>query len=138
MAVKLRLARRGRKKLPIYDIIAADTRAPRDGRFIEKLGSYSPHTHPAITAIKEEKAIYWLLQGAQPTNTVRNMLSSQGILLKKHLQIGVEKGSITQEEADQRWQVWQQTRTSNLGAPNKKHSPKAQNTSNKASHLAKD
>ena len=103
MAVKIRLTRRGRKKLALYDIIAADARAARDGRFLEKLGNYNPHTHPATILLKEEKILQWLSHGAQPTHTVRNILSSQGILLRRHLQVGVSKGAIVQEEADKRW-----------------------------------
>ena len=110
MAVKIRLARRGRKKLALYDIVVADARAPRDGRFIEKLGNYNPNTLPATMRLKEGSALQWLLKGAQPTNTVRTILSSQGILLKKHLQLGVEKGAITQEIADKKLEAWKQGR----------------------------
>ena len=108
MAVKIRLARRGRKKLAFYDIVVADARAPRDGRFIAKLGNYNPNTAPATILLNQTDALQWLLQGAQPTNTVRTILSSQGVLLKKHLQAGVNKGAITQEEADKKWAAWQQ------------------------------
>ena len=111
MSVKIRLTRRGRKKLALYDIIAADARTPRDGRFLEKLGNYNPHTHPATILLKEEKILQWLSHGAQPTHTVRNILSSQGILLRRHLQVGVSKGAIVQEEADKRWEAWRQART---------------------------
>lgn len=106
MAVKIRLARRGRKKLAIYDVVVADARAPRDGRFIEKLGRYNPNTNPASIEINEEKALDWVLKGAKPTDTVRAMLSYRGIMLKKHLQIGVQKGAITQEEADKKFEEW--------------------------------
>lgn len=106
MAVKIRLARRGRKKLAIYDVVVADARAPRDGRFIEKLGIYNPNTNPAMIDIREDKALDWLLKGAKPTDTVRAMLSYRGIMLKKHLQIGVNKGAITQDEADKRFNAW--------------------------------
>lgn len=106
MAVKIRLARRGRKKLAIYDVVVADARAPRDGRFIEKLGIYNPNTNPASIDIREDKALDWLLKGAKPTDTVRAMLSYRGIMLKKHLQIGVNKGAISQEEADKRFNEW--------------------------------
>ncbi|WPP53608.1 30S ribosomal protein S16 [Catalinimonas niigatensis] len=106
MAVKIRLARRGRKKLAIYDVVVADARAPRDGRFIEKLGIYNPNTTPAMIDIREDKALDWLLKGAKPTDTVRAMLSYRGVMLKKHLQIGVNKGAITQEEADKRFNDW--------------------------------
>ncbi|WKN33235.1 30S ribosomal protein S16 [Porifericola rhodea] len=106
MAVKIRLARRGRKKLAIYDVVVADARAPRDGRFIEKLGVYNPNTNPATIDIREDKALDWLLKGAKPTDTVRAMLSYRGVMLKKHLQVGVNKGAITQEEADKRFNDW--------------------------------
>jgi small subunit ribosomal protein S16 len=106
MAVKIRLARRGRKKLAIYDIVAADSRAPRDGRFIEKLGQYNPNTSPATVTLKEDRALYWMMVGAQPTDTAKKILSVKGVLMKKHLQIGVEKGAITQETADARFDVW--------------------------------
>lgn len=115
MAVKIRLKRRGRKKLALYDIVVADARAPRDGRFIEKLGNYNPHTHPATIVLAEDSALRWLLNGAQPTHTVRNLLSRQGMLLRKHLQVGVHKGAITQEDADKKWEAWKQDQES--GAP---------------------
>ena len=106
MAVKIRLARRGRKKLAIYDVVVADARAPRDGRFIEKLGIYNPNSNPATIDIREDKALDWLLKGAKPTDTVRAILSYRGVMLKKHLQIGVNKGALTQEEADKRFSDW--------------------------------
>nr|WP_026235622.1 30S ribosomal protein S16 [Echinicola pacifica] len=106
MAVKIRLARRGRKRMAIYDVVVADARAPRDGRFIEKIGSYNPNTDPASININNERALQWLLNGAQPTDTVKAMLSYRGVLLKKHLQIGVLKGAITQEDADKKFQTW--------------------------------
>ncbi|MDO9553674.1 MAG: 30S ribosomal protein S16 [Rhodonellum sp.] len=106
MAVKIRLARRGRKKLAIYDVVVADARAPRDGRFIEKIGTYNPNSDPASININNERALKWLLNGAQPTDTVKAMLSYRGVMLKKHLQIGVLKGAITQEQADEKFQVW--------------------------------
>jgi small subunit ribosomal protein S16 len=104
--VKIRLAKRGRKKLALYDIVVANQRAPRDGRFIEKLGNYNPNTTPAAVVLQEEKILQWLSDGAQPTDTVKSILSSQGLLLKKHLQLGVKKGAITQEEADKKIQAW--------------------------------
>ena len=106
MAVKIRLSRRGRKKLAIYDVVVADVRAPRDGRFIEKIGRYNPNTDPATIDLNEERAFYWVMNGAQPTDTVRAMLSYRGLLLKKHLQIGVNKGALTQEEADKKFNEW--------------------------------
>ncbi len=106
MPVKIRLARRGRKKLALYDIVVADSKAPRDGRFIEKLGIYNPNTHPAIVKFDEERALYWVLTGAQPTDTARTLLSDKGIMLKKHLQVGVNKGAITQDQADKKFNEW--------------------------------
>lgn len=106
MAVKIRLARRGRKKMAIYDVVVADSRAPRDGRFIEKIGTYNPNTDPASININNDRALKWLLNGAQPTDTVKAMLSYRGVLLRKHLQIGVLKGAVTQEDADKRFEDW--------------------------------
>ncbi len=108
MAVKIRLTRRGRKKLALYDVVVADARAPRDGRFIEKLGTYNPNTNPATIVLNEEKAFQWVMNGAQPTDTVRAMLSYRGVLYRKHLQIGVVKGAITQEQADAKFNDWKQ------------------------------
>ncbi len=110
MAVKIRLARRGRKKLAMYDLVVADARAPRDGRFIEKLGTYNPNTNPASIVLNDDKALDWVLKGAQPTDTVRAMLSYRGIMLKKHLQIGVNKGALTQEEADAKFNEWKESK----------------------------
>ncbi|MGI4819780.1 MAG: 30S ribosomal protein S16 [Janthinobacterium lividum] len=106
MAVKIRLARRGRKKAATYDIVVADARAPRDGRFIEKLGTYNPNTNPATINYDGDRAFYWVMNGAQPTETVRAMLAYRGVLLRRHLQLGVTKGALTQDVADQRYQDW--------------------------------
>ena len=106
MAVKIRLTRRGRKKLSLFNIVIADTRSPRDGKFIEKIGNYNPNTNPATITIDEEKALKWLLDGAIPTETVKAILSYKGILLRKHLQLGVLKKAISQEEADKRHDKW--------------------------------
>ena len=106
MSVKIRLARRGRKKQAIYDVVVADSRAPRDGRFIEKIGSYNPNTDPASISIDSDKAFDWVMKGAQPTDTVRAMLSYRGVMFRKHLQIGVNKGAITQEDADKKLEAW--------------------------------
>ncbi|WP_266366940.1 30S ribosomal protein S16 [Tellurirhabdus rosea] len=108
MAVKIRLSRRGRKKLAMYDIVIADARAPRDGRFIEKVGSYNPNTDPATVVLKADRAVDWLLKGAQPTDTTRSILSHEGVMLKKHLQVGVLKGAISQEQADAKFDAWKQ------------------------------
>jgi len=106
MSVKIRLARRGRKKQALYDVVVADSRAPRDGRFIEKIGTYNPNTDPASIDINSDKAFDWVMKGAQPTDTVRAMLSYRGVMFRKHLQIGVNKGAITQEEADKKLEAW--------------------------------
>jgi small subunit ribosomal protein S16 len=106
MAVKIRLARRGRKKKAIYDIVIADARAPRDGRFIEKIGQYDPNSTPAGVMLRNERALHWLMVGAQPTDTTRKILSVEGAMLQKHLQVGVVKGAITQEVADERYNKW--------------------------------
>ncbi|HCZ34669.1 MAG TPA: 30S ribosomal protein S16, partial [Cytophagales bacterium] len=106
MAVKIRLARRGRKKLSLYDVVVADSRSPRDGKFIEKIGPYNPLTVPASIILDDNKAFDWLMKGAQPSDTVRAMLSYRGIMLRRHLQLGVAKGAITQEQADSKLTEW--------------------------------
>ena len=114
--VKIRLARRGRKKLAMYDVVVADARAPRDGRFIEKIGTYNPLTVPATIDLNDEKAFKWLMNGAQPSDTVKAMLSYRGIMLKKHLQIGVIKGALTQEQADNKLAEWIKSKEATIEA----------------------
>lgn len=106
MATKIRLQRFGRRGYPFYRIVIADSRAPRDGKFIERIGSYNPNTNPATIDLKFDRALYWLKVGAQPSDTVRRILSREGVLLKKHLDGGVAKGAFTQEVADQRFESW--------------------------------
>lgn len=106
MATKIRLQRHGRKGYAFYHIVIADSRAPRDGKFIERVGSYNPNTNPATINLDFERALYWLQVGAQPTDTVRNILSAQGVLLKKHLLGGVKKGAFSLEEAEKRFNAW--------------------------------
>lgn len=106
MAVKIRLARRGRKKLAKFDVVVTDSRSPRDGKFIEKIGTYDPLTIPATIKLDEDKAFSWLMNGAQPSDTVKAMLSYRGVMLKRHLQIGVVKGALTQEQADAKLAAW--------------------------------
>jgi small subunit ribosomal protein S16 len=106
MATRIRLARRGRKKAARFEIVIADSRAPRDGKFIEKIGTYNPQTVPATIVIDDEKAMHWLMVGAQPSETVRRMLHYKGLMFRKHLQLGVNKGAITQESADQKMADW--------------------------------
>jgi small subunit ribosomal protein S16 len=114
MSVKIRLARRGRRKLARYDVVVADSRAPRDGKFIEKIGTYDPFTNPATIDLNEEKAFGWLMNGAQPSDTVKAMLSYRGVMLKKHLQIGVVKGAITQEQADAKLAEWKKAKDTKI------------------------
>ena len=106
MATKLRLQRRGRKNYPFYQIIVADSRAPRDGKYIERIGSYNPNTNPATITLDFDRALYWLQTGAQPTDTVRNILSNEGVLMKKHLLGGVTKGAFDEAEAERRFEAW--------------------------------
>lgn len=106
MPVKIRLTRRGRRNLAIYDIVVADSKSPRDGKFIEKLGTFNPLVNPAQVVLNDDKTLSWVLNGAQPTDTVRNLLSERGIMLKKHLQVGVLKGAITQDKADKQFEEW--------------------------------
>lgn len=108
MAVKIRLARNGKKNYAFFHIVVADSRAPRDGRFIERIGSYNPNTNPATIELDNDKALQWLFNGAQPTETCRRILSYKGVMLRKHLQEGVKKGALTQEVADQKWNAWLQ------------------------------
>ena len=106
MAVKIRLARHGKKGFAFYHIVAADSRAPRDGKFIEKLGTYNPNTNPATINLDFEKALGWLQKGAQPTDTCRAILSYKGVLYKKHLLGGVAKGAFSETEAEARFNKW--------------------------------
>jgi small subunit ribosomal protein S16 len=106
MATKLRLQRFGRKGYAYYQIVVADSRAPRDGKFIERIGSYNPNTNPATVDLKFERALYWLQVGAQPTDTVRSIFSHQGVLLKNHLLGGVKKGAFDEATAEQKFEAW--------------------------------
>lgn len=106
MPAKIRLQRHGKKGQPFYHIVIADGRAPRDGRFIEKIGTYNPVTVPAEINLNFDKALDWVNKGAQPTDTVRSILSQKGVMLKKHLMIGVKKGAMTAEQAEVKFQTW--------------------------------
>ena len=116
MAVKIRLQRHGKKNFAFFHIVVADSRAPRDGRFIEQIGSYNPNTNPATIVLNSEKALAWLNVGAQPTLVARRILSYEGVLLRKHLQGGVAKGAITQEQADQKFDAWKAQRDAKINA----------------------
>lgn len=106
MATKIRLARHGRKDYAFYHIVVADSRSPRDGKIIERIGSYNPNTNPATVDLKFDRALYWVGVGAQPTDTARNILSGEGVMLMKHLNGGVAKGAFSQEEAQKRFDAW--------------------------------
>lgn len=106
MPAKIRLQRHGRKRFAFYHIVVADGRAPRDGRFIERIGSYNPNTNPATIDLDFDKALDWLTKGAQPTDTVRAILSYKGVLYKKHLLGGVAKGAFDEDEAERRFEAW--------------------------------
>lgn len=106
MPAKIRLQRHGRKRYAYYHIVIADSRAPRDGRNIERIGSYNPNTNPATIELDFDKAIDWLTKGAQPTDTVRAILSYKGVMYKKHLLGGVAKGAFTAEEAETKFEAW--------------------------------
>jgi small subunit ribosomal protein S16 len=106
MPAKIRLTRQGRKARPYYHIVVADSRAPRDGRFIQRLGSYDPLTNPATIELDFNSALDWLQKGAQPTDTCRAILSQKGVMMKNHLMNGVKKGAFTTEIAEQRFEAW--------------------------------
>ena len=116
MATKIRLQRHGHKDYAFYPIVIADSRAPRDGRFIERIGSYNPNTNPATISLNFERALYWINVGAIPTDTVRNILSREGVMLMKHLQGGVKKGAFTEEEAQRRFEAWKAEKQAKLDA----------------------
>ena len=110
MATRIRLQRHGRKGYPFYPIVVADSRAPRDGRFIERIGSYNPNTNPATISLNFDRALYWVEVGALPTDTVRSILSKEGVMLMKHLRGGVKKGAFSEEEATRRFNAWKDAR----------------------------
>jgi len=106
MATKIRLQRGGRKSYAFYSIVIADARAPRDGRFTEKIGTYNPNTNPATVDLNFDRALYWVEVGAQPTDTVRNILSREGVYLMKHLKGGVKKGAFDEATAQKKFDAW--------------------------------
>lgn len=114
MATKIRLQRFGKKGRPFYHVVVADSRAPRDGKFIERLGSYNPNTNPATVELHFDKALNWLNNGAQPTDTCRSILSHQGVLYKKHLEGGIKKGALTTEQAEAKFATWQKEKDSQI------------------------
>ncbi len=128
MSVKMRLARHGRKRYAFYHIVVANSRAPRDGRYIERIGSYNPNTNPATIDLDFDKAFDWLEKGAQPTDTVRAILSYKGVLYKKHLAGGVKKGALTEEEAERKFDAWMTEKESKIQAKKNSLSTEADKT----------
>ena len=114
MAVKIRLARHGKKNFSFFHVVVVDSRAPRDGRFIERIGTYNPNTNPATIELDAQKAFLWLNNGAIPSDTCRRILSYKGVLLQKHLMDGVKKGAITQEAAEEKLSVWLQEKAQQI------------------------
>ena len=110
MATKIRLARHGRKRYAYYHIVVADSRSPRDGRIIERIGSYNPNIHPATIDLDFDKAVAWMMTGAEPTDTVRSILSREGVMYMKHLLGGVKKGAFDQAEAETRFKAYQEAK----------------------------
>jgi len=116
MATRIRLQRHGRKSYAFYSIVIADSRAPRDGKFIEKIGTYNPNTNPATVDLNFDAALAWVLKGAQPSDTVRNILSREGVYMKKHLLGGVAKGAFGEAEAEAKFEAWKNNKQSGLAA----------------------
>jgi small subunit ribosomal protein S16 len=133
MPVKIRLTRQGRKKRPYYHIVVSDSRAPRDGRFIEKLGNYDPNTNPATIELDFGKSLDWVLKGAQPTDTCRAILSYKGVMYKKHLVEGVRKNAFSDEEADKKFNEWLSGKEAKIQA--KISSLEQKNTDSKSKRL---
>lgn len=120
MPVKIRLQRHGKKGYAFYHIVAADSRSPRDGKFIEKLGTYNPNTNPAVIDLNFDAALSWLNKGAQPTDTARAILSYKGVLYKKHLLGGVAKGAFSESEAETRFEKWMNEKAGKIDAKSNK------------------
>ncbi|XCF06202.1 30S ribosomal protein S16 [Tamlana crocina] len=116
MPVKIRLQRHGKKGKPYYWIVAADSRAKRDGKYLEKLGAYNPNTNPATVELDVDGAVKWLQNGAQPTDTAKNLLSYKGALLKNHLAGGVKKGALTEEQAEEKFNAWLEEKNAKIQA----------------------
>jgi small subunit ribosomal protein S16 len=116
MPVKIRLQRHGKKGKPFYWIVAADARCKRDGRYLEKLGTYNPNTNPATVEVKLDNAVNWLEKGAQPTDTARTLLSYRGVMLKHHLNGGIRKGALSQEDANKKFAAWLEEKEAKIQA----------------------
>ena len=116
MATKIRLQRSGRKAYAFYRIVIADVRAPRDGKFTEKIGTYNPNTNPATVDLNFDRALYWVECGAQPTDTVRNILSNEGVYMMKHLRGGVKKGAFDEATAQAKFEAWKKAKVAGTEA----------------------
>ena len=138
MTKKIRLKSHDHKNYALYTIVIADNSAPRDSRFIERIGSYNPNTNPATISLNFERALYWVNVGAIPTDTVRNILSREGVMLMKHLQGGVKKGAFSEEEAQKRFDAWKAEKTAKLDAiKNKEADAKQADTKKRLEEEAK-
>ena len=131
MATKIRLQRHGRKGYAFYHVVVADSRAPRDGKCIERIGTYNPNTNPATIDLNFERALHWVRVGAQPTDTARNVLSEKGVYMKKHLLGGVKKGAFSMEEADKKFEAWMKEKESKNQATINANASKKQETAKK-------
>ena len=120
MATKIRLQRGGRKNYAFYSIVIADVRAPRDGKFTEKIGTFNPNTNPATVDLNFERALYWVENGAQPTDTVRNILKSEGVYMMKHLRGGVKKGAFDEAAAQKKFDAWKENKLKGFEAISEK------------------
>ncbi len=138
MPVKIRLQRHGKKGKPFYWIVAADSRAKRDGKYLEKLGTYNPLTNPATVNLDVDGAVKWLQNGAQPSDTARNLLSSKGVMLKNHLLIGVNKGALSQEDADKKFNAWVEEKEAKLAARKDAHNQSKADAKAKALEAEKE
>ncbi len=138
MPVKLRLQRHGKKGKPFYWIVAADARSKRDGKYLEKIGTYNPNTNPATIDLDVDGAVKWLQNGAQPTDTAKNLLSYKGALLKNHLAGGVKKGALTQEQADAKFAAWLSEKENAITAKKEGISKEAAEAKNKALQAEKE
>ncbi|GAA4515625.1 30S ribosomal protein S16 [Sphingobacterium thermophilum] len=135
MATKIRLQRHGKKGKPFYHVVVADSRAPRDGKFIERLGSYNPNTNPATIVLDFDKALDWLNKGAQPTDTARSILSAKGVLYKKHLLGGVKKGAFDEATLEKKFAAWLEAKEAKI-AGTKESLAKAKEEAKKAALAA--
>jgi len=138
MPVKIRLQRHGKKGKPFYWIIAADTRAKRDGKYLDKIGIYNPNTNPATIELDVDGAVKWLQNGAQPTDTARAILSYKGALLKNHLAGGVRKGALTEEQAEEKFKTWLDEKEGTVSSKEESLSKAQEDAKNKALDAEKE